>query len=159
MLQIRPGDLVAVKTDDGYVTFAILTKQILFGGQWSFVFHGGRKTPPAPGADLGAAGFNAAVDFILAKREDRIVRVSRGNDFSTLRGPELLQQAPLKGKSNYRIWQWMTNQRVEADFVRVTDSPSIEERTAPHFSCMGADSACKLAMRGWTPDLPVWGDA
>jgi hypothetical protein len=32
MLQIRPGDLIAVGKGDGAVLFAILTKQILFGG-------------------------------------------------------------------------------------------------------------------------------
>jgi hypothetical protein len=61
MVQIRPGDLSAVSKGDSAVLFAILTKQILFGGHWSYVFHGGvivaatfskkRAIPPSAGAE------------------------------------------------------------------------------------------------------------
>ena len=40
MIQLCPGDLVAVRKDGSHFLFAILSKQILFGGHWSFVFHG-----------------------------------------------------------------------------------------------------------------------
>jgi hypothetical protein len=154
MLPIRPGDLISVQTDDGYVAFAILTKQILFGGHWSFVFHGVRETVPASRDELVDTGFNAVVDFIAPKRENRVVRISRKNDFSSLFGPELLQQRPIKGLTkNYRIWRWRNGERVEADYVRFTASPTAAERSLPHYSCLPADWACDLAARGWTANL------
>ena len=156
MIQPRPGDLIAVRKGETHVLFAILTKQILFGGHWSFVFHRSRKTLPSEREEVVGSGFNATVDFIVPKREERVVRISRGNDFTSLRGPELLQQAPLKGEKNYRIFRWKNNQRVEAEYVRFTPSPTKEERTAPHSACMPADFAWNLAERDWRVDSSMW---
>lgn len=157
MIQLRPGDLIAVRKDDAHVLFAILTKQILFGGHWSFVFHGSRPTLPSASGDIVGSGFNAAVDFIVPKREDRIVRIGRSNDFSSLMGPELLQQEPLKGEHNYRIWRWKNKDRTEAEYVRFTRTPTREEKAAPRYSCLPADFAWDLAARKWKEDSSMWG--
>ncbi len=149
MIQIRSGDLVAVRKDGVYFLIAVMTKQILFGGHWVFVFHGPRSSPPVVAERAIGEGFNAAVDFIIPKREDRILRVRRDNDFSHLAGPELLQQPPVKGQVNYRIWRWMDRRREKAEFVRFTPSPTDDEQRAPHYSCIPADFACELAARGW----------
>lgn len=132
MIQLRPGDLIAVRKEAVYILFALLTKQILFGGHWSFVYHHARRTVPIPGQKIGGSGFNAAVDFIVPKREDRVVRVSRDNDFSSLMGPELLQQPPLKGEKNYHISRWKNHQRQTVEFIRFTPFPTQEEKIAPH---------------------------
>jgi len=145
-----------VQRDRLHVVFAVLTRQVLFGGHWSFVFHHPHETPPSSRDDMVDSGFNAAVDFIVPKREGRLVRISRGNDFSSLLGPELLQQAPLKGESNYRIWRWRDRARKEADFVRFTPAPTGEELSVPHYSCIRADFACDLAIRGWTNNTSKW---
>lgn len=157
MLQIRPGDLIAVRNDELYVLVAILSKQVLFGGHWCFVMHHARDTLPAAESE-GAIGpgFNAAVDFIVPRREGRVIRISRDNDFSSLNGPELLQQAPLKGEKNYRIWRWKDNRREDAEYVRFTPSPTREEQHSPHYCCLAADFAWKLAARAWTADQPMW---
>lgn len=73
MVQLRPDDLVAVRKDGMYFLFAILTKQILFGGHWAFAFHGARSVLLSLDGEYSGPGFNAAVDFIVPKREDRIV--------------------------------------------------------------------------------------
>jgi len=129
MVQLRAGDLVGVRKNGAYFLFAILTKQILFGGHWSFAFHGSRETLPSPHHELGVSGFNATVDFIVPKREDRVVRIGRGSDFSSLLGAELLQQEPARGEVKYRIWRWKNNQRETAEYVRFTPSPTPEERS------------------------------
>ena len=152
MIQLRPGDLITVRKDSAYFLFAILTKQILFGGHWSFVFHGSRPMPRSAQGEIKAPGFNATVDFILPKREDRVAHIRRANDFSFLLGPELLLQEPVQGEVNYRIWRWKDNLREEAEFVRFTPSPTPEERSAPRYSCIPADWACDLAARGWKED-------
>jgi len=158
MIQIRPGDLIAVKSDGLHVVFAVLTKQVLFGGHWSFVFHTPREAPPSSQDRVVGSGFNAVVDFIVPKREGRVVRVSRGNDFPSLFGPSLLQQAPLEGEPNYRIWRWKNRTREEAEFVRSTPTPTAEEYSAPHYACLRADFACDLAIRGWTYNMPMWSE-
>jgi len=156
MIQLRPGDLVAVRNDGSYFLFAILTKQILFGGHWSFAFHGSRLVVPSAYDEIAGPGFNAVIDYIIPKREDRIVRVNRGNAFSSLFGPELLQQQPIKGDVTYRIWRWKDNQREQAEYVRFTLSPTPEERSAPHYTCIPADFACDLAARGWKEHESEW---
>ena len=57
MLQIRPGDFIAVSEDGSAVLFAILTKQILFGGHWSYVFHGTRNVTTVPTIQAVGTGF------------------------------------------------------------------------------------------------------
>lgn len=156
MVQIRPGDFIAVSHGDSAVLFAILTKQVLFGGHWSYVFHGARRLTDLSGIEAVGAGFNAAVDFIVPKREDRIVTISRGNDFSSLVGPEQLQQQPAEGEVEYRIWRWMHGRREEAELVRSTQSPRAEEASAPHYSCVSADWAYRLAERRWEPHMSRW---
>lgn len=157
MLQLRPGDLVAVENSGTYVVAAILTKQILFGGQWSFIFHGAHDGVPASFAvESAPSGFNAAVDFIVPKREKRLTRISRGNSFADLLGPELVTQAPLPGGTNYRIWKWKGGRREGADFVRFTPTPTDEERLAPPYSCLAAEFACQLGARGWKPGTPMY---
>ena len=156
MIRLRPGDLITVRKDNAHFLFAILTKQVLLGGHWSFVFHGSRPMPASAQAEIIGPGFNAAVDFIVPLREDRVVRIRRGNDFSSLLGPELLQQEPAQGEVNYRIWRWKDNLREEAEFVRFTPSPTSEERSAPRYSCIPADLACDLAARGWKENESEW---
>jgi hypothetical protein len=156
MVQLRPGDLVAVQHGNAYVLFAVITKQILFGGHWCFVFHGPQSALPANGNRVSGPGFNAAVDFIVPKREKRVFQISKGNDFSSLGGPDLLKQSPLRGEANYRIWRWMNGKREDAEYVRFTTSPTPEEMSAPHYSCIRADFACELAKRGWKETSSMW---
>jgi hypothetical protein len=152
MIQLRPGDLVEVASDQASVAFAILTKEMLFGGHWCFVF----RQLPTDTSVSPQPGFNAFVDFIVPKREGRIARISRGNDFSTLQGPELLQQEPLKGQVNYRIFRWKHKSREDVEYLRFTDTPTDEERVAPSYSCMPADYVCALVARRWKPGTSKW---
>ena len=155
MVQIRPADLIAVQTEGALVLFAILTKQILFGGHWCFVLRDSTWTATT-GEELHPAGFNAFVDFLVPKREGRVTRVSRGNDFSHLLGPELLQQQPLKGEVNYRIWRWAKGERESVEYVRFTASPTRAEQGVPEYSCMPADFACELVAREWQQGTSMW---
>lgn len=156
MIQLRPGDLVAVRKGDLHVVFAILTGQILFGGHWSFVFHGARKALPLEQDEIRGPGFNAVVDFIVPKREQRVSRISRGNDLSSLMGPELLKQEPLEGQRNFQIFRWKNRERARAEYVRFTPSPTREERAAPSYSCIHADFAWDLAKREWKEAASMW---
>lgn len=151
MIQIRAGDLLSVKTDEGHVVFAVLTKKLLFGGNWCYVFH--QTTVAQLQEDHG---FNAFVDFIIPKREDRVTRLSSGNDFSNLGGPELLKQQPTRGKTSYSIYRW-SNFRIDSvTHIRTTTSPTKEELSAPEYACLPAGFACELALRQWRPHDSMW---
>jgi hypothetical protein len=156
MVQIRRGDLVAITTDSGSVQFAVLTKQILFGGHWCFVFYDRVPVLPSGANEVAHSGFNAFIDFIQPKRDGRVITISRNNEFSRLSGPELLQQQPLKGQVNYRIWRWRDQQRQEVEYVRFTALPTADERSAPEYSCLQADFASALAARKWKVGTSMW---
>lgn len=84
MIQLRTGDLIAVRRDDAYVLFAILTRQILFGGHWSFVFRHSRKEDdgrPAPDSTLWWTSS-------CQNAKTASFAISRGNDFFSLMGPD-----------------------------------------------------------------------
>jgi hypothetical protein len=101
-------------------------------------------------------GYNAVVDSIVAKHEDRVFRVNSGNEFSHLLGPELLQQEPFEGEPNYQIFRWKGVLRKEAEWTRSTLSPTPEERSAPHYSCIQVGLACELAGENWKGQMKVW---
>ena len=156
MIQIRTGDLITVYHEGGWITFAILTKQILFGGHWCFVYYQVSPERPAPVFDVKNAGFNAFADFIVPKRQDRIIRISRKNDFQGLKGPELLVQQPVQGESNYGVWKWQNGLRERAEYLRSTPSPSMQERGCPEYTCFSADFICELVKRRWKPGDRWW---
>jgi len=153
MIQIRSGDLLKVSFEGRDVVFAVLTKKVLFGGNWCYVFH------ETPGTDLSrVSGFNAFVDFIVPKRQGRVARVSSENDLSGLGGPGLLKQQPNREKSTYAVYRWSNFQVDSVVHVRTTASPTKEELSAPEYSCLPADFACELALRQWRPQDRMWSD-
>lgn len=98
MLQIRPGDLVAIKRDGLYVLAAVLS-----GGHWCFVAHHARyELPKDEAGERISPGFNALVDFIVPKREGRIVRLRRSAEFSSLCGSSFNFTRPRRGEFDYR---------------------------------------------------------
>jgi hypothetical protein len=149
MIQIRAGDFVAVLHEDTWVSFAVLGKQILFGGHWCFAYYAVQPQVPSSDFVLTGTGFNVFINFIVPKRDERLGRISRGNDFSALKGPELLVQQPVKGEVNYEIWRWKSRRREEAEYVRFTPAPSQEERCSPEYACFPADLVCELVKREW----------
>src|SRR5205085_102663 len=84
MIRLLPADLVAISSGGRYFYVVILSAIRLFGGNWSYVFHRASESPLATDEILGGPqeGFHAFVDFIWAKREDRITRLARKIDVS-----------------------------------------------------------------------------
>jgi hypothetical protein len=158
VLQHRAGDLLAVQNQDLFVLFAVLTKAIIFGGNWTFVFYQlYDRLPSQPSTWNPSQGFNAFVDLIAPKREGRLHRISRGNDFAALAGPRLLQQEPTLGSRNFQIYRWRNkSERSGVEYVHFTDKPTPEEAAAPRYSCLSADFAWDLAARNWTTDQTMW---
>ena len=148
MIQTRPGDLIQVQKDGVNFTFCVLTKKLLFGGNWCFVCYNSDASVKD--------GFNAFVDFLVPKRENRITKLSSGNDFSHLHGSELLKQQPTRGKTMYHIYRWRELSISTVSSVRSTESPTKVERSAPEYASVPADWACELAELHWSPDQSLW---
>lgn len=79
MIHVKPGNLIAVSAEGRYY-YALVLKSLMprINGHWCFIFH---KTSEdllsAP--DLlteGASGFYELVDFIWAKRQNRLIRIA-----------------------------------------------------------------------------------
>src|SRR3546814_11306030 len=115
MIQTRAGDLLSVMTDDGAITFAVLTKKLLFGGNWCYVFYKTSAEQPD-----GHHGFNAFVDCIVPKRDGRVTRLSGGIDLSTFIGNELLTQQPTRYKKSFSIIQWTHPSIASVNHIRTT---------------------------------------
>ncbi len=153
VIQIRRGDVIAIQADGLQYVAIILSKKMLFGGNWCFIHHNARPVPSVCDLDADVKrGFYAFVDFNVPKREGRTSLISRGNDISRFARPRLLQQSPARGETRYSIWCWEGENPRGAKHLRATSSPSPEELSLPHYSCFPADWACRLAARRWTVD-------
>lgn len=153
MIQARSGDLLEIQFGTERIRFAVLTKKLLFGGNWCFVFHN-----PMASQSKGASGFNAFVDLIVPKRQSRVERISRNNDFSDLLGPALLKQQPTRGEKDYAIYSWPDRRIESVTHIGTTSCPTREELSAPEYMCIPADFACELAIRQWKPHERIWID-
>lgn len=75
MVRITRGDLFAIRGGNERYYYALILDKIgLFGGNGSFAFH---RTSPQMLASKelllpNESGFHAFIDFIFAKREDRL---------------------------------------------------------------------------------------
>ena len=102
MIQISPGDLVAVATDGRYYYALVLDRVRLFGGNWVFVFHCSSQNI-LDAADLlvgPRTGYHAFVDFIWAKREECLSRLARKVDTKRFAGPGRLKGThAIRGKA------------------------------------------------------------
>jgi hypothetical protein len=79
MIHAKPGNLVAVLANGKHYYAAVL-KSLLPGarGHWCFVFHRTSEHLLSGGEILNevGTGFYALVDFIWAKRENRLIRIA-----------------------------------------------------------------------------------
>jgi hypothetical protein len=86
MTRIYPSDLLRIAANGRFYYAIVLDKISLFGGQLCFVFHRTSEKPLE--ADevmrLALEGFYEIVDFIWAKREDRVARIATKLDTRTL---------------------------------------------------------------------------
>jgi len=93
VIQVSPGDLVAVLAQARYHYALVIERIRMFGGSWTFAFHAtSQRILTAEEVLAGSRdGFHAFVDFIWAKREDRLTRLARKVDASGFRGPVRLK--------------------------------------------------------------------
>jgi len=150
MLQVAPGDLIAIDANGQYYYALILDRIRLFGGNWTFAFH--RSSPKLLTAAeiLGgsADGFNAFIDFIWAKRENRLTRLKRGVDTAPFRGPGRLKGTnALKEKAKL----WFIYDMSFNELKRVSRL-TVAEAAYPQHSRIDDTIMVRRIDERWTPD-------
>ena len=77
MIKLKEGDVIAFKRGDRYYYAVVITPIIMFGGNLVYAFHMTTDDLISLAELLKrqTSGFNAVVDFILAKREKRIIKL------------------------------------------------------------------------------------
>ncbi len=150
MIQIRAGNLLGVQSEGLWYYTVVLDRVRLFGGNLVFAFHRGSPELLAPAEVLGGAGFHAFVDFIWAKRENRLIRVATSvdtNPYRTIRG---FKGTHVAQGTKAHIWFLYDPDTFEER--RRGPILTGEERSYPLFSCMDDARMVAYAQQGWTPD-------
>src|SRR5437879_5174455 len=129
MIALRPGDLVTVSHNGKLYAALILERMGLFGGSFAFVFHRTSDEPltASEWLALPQSGFHAYVDFIHARRENRLTRVASKVDTQPFAGPGYLKLTwALKGRAPFWVIYSMDQQE-----LRRVEELSPEERRYP----------------------------
>jgi hypothetical protein len=136
----------------GRFFYALVLDRIgLFGGAWSFVFafHSEMQLNSEQVLARGDQGWNGFVDFIWAKRENRITRLARGVDTSRFAGPGYL-----KGSNAFpqkaTMW-WIHDLRTGG--VSQKRELTSEERAYPMNERIDDTIMVERVLAGWTPAL------
>jgi len=148
---IRPGvgDVVAVSARGKYYYALLLSKVRLFGGHLVYVFHqpSMQQLPVDQIVSPGASGFHEIVDFIWAKRENRLSRIASKVDitpFNTIR--HFKNTFALKGKADF--W-WIYDESFNR--IRRTELLTPGEMAYPLFHRIDDVVMCDLVDQEWTP--------
>jgi len=82
MQHLKPGNLIAVRSDETYHYFLILTDSAFFGCQWTYVFHATSQILMDSETILSSnpSGFTALIDFIEERSNGKIVKMEKGID-------------------------------------------------------------------------------
>jgi hypothetical protein len=107
MTQVHPGDLVQVAANGRFFYAITLDKIRLFGSQLCFVFHRTSEQPLESAEVLRGPleGFYEIVDFIWAKREDRIERIAKKLDTGALNRGVSFFKTTLTTRGKATEWQ------------------------------------------------------
>ena|SRR5688572_12773417 len=143
MIQISPGDLVGVRANNRYYYALVLDRVRLFGGNWVFAFHR-TSSDLLDASDIlagpAAGGFHSFVDFIWAKRDERLVRLARKQPTTAFLGPGFLKHgfSYHGGPARWTILDMSFNEERKVprlspkeakfpDYVRIDDAIMIEK--------------------------------
>lgn len=150
MIHIRPGDLIAVRFEGRYYYSLILDRIRLFGGNWVYVFH--RTSVGLLEADVfldgRQPGFHAFVDFIHAKREDRITRIQRKIDPGLYPAPGFLKAAH---EHKHKASQWFIYD-MDFNLVKRVQRLKRAEKKYPNWSRIDDTIMAKLVDEAWMPE-------
>src|SRR5712692_6164808 len=148
---IRPevGDLIAINAAGKYYYALLLSKASLFGAPLVFAFHRTSLKPLTADevVEGKGPGFHEFVDFISAKRENRVSRVASKVDtrpFDTV--CHFKNTHATKGKAT--LWFIYNHSFKE---IRRTERLTAEEKAYPLLHRIDDVLMCDLINQQWTP--------
>jgi hypothetical protein len=150
VIQIRRGDLVEISSQGHHYYCLVLDQIRMFGGNWTYVFHGFSNANLTADQVLerNGGGFHAFVDFIHAKREGRLRRLARSVDIRPYTGPGYLKRS-LNLDDRY-AGPWVISDMNFRDIRRVGEL-SEEEAKYPLEERITDSLMVERAEKRWTP--------
>ena len=154
MQHLKPGELVCLEHEGKHYAFLILSPSAFFGCQWTFALHRTfSEVPPASAMSVHAEkGFVALIDFIVPRRSDSVVRVSKKietSSFLSFTRTKALIRGGLTGPALWYIYDRQFR------ILKQVPSLSAEELDYPIGSGMKASEAYELVDAQWTPRILV----
>jgi len=150
MIRIYPGDLIAISVSGKYYYVLVLDRIRLFGGNWTFAFHRTSDQLLSSEEILSRPqlGFHAFVDFIWAKREDRITRIAKQINVEPYDHVQYLKNThTTKGKAT----TWFIYDR-QFNEIKRTSELTEEEKRAPLEERIDDTIMADCVDRKWTPE-------
>ncbi len=153
MIQIQPGDLIAIQYQGCYYYALILDRIRLFGGNWVYVFHrrSAEQLPADVFLDGQQPGFHAFVDFIHAKREDRITRLQSNVDLGLYPDPGYLKAAH---EFRRKASQWFIYD-MDFNLVKRVKRLKRAEKKYPNKGRIDEVVMVEMVAGAWTPEKDV----
>jgi hypothetical protein len=148
MIRLVPGDLVSLERDGAFHYALVLGKISYFGANWAYVFHvTSTQVMDAQAVIESQNGFNAFVDFIHAKRDQRLQRIGQRCEVHAFLGPGLMKKTfTTKGKAE----QWFITDMQHKEVKRVaTLTP--QERDYPLDQMISEGLMIRRIRERWIP--------
>ncbi len=154
MQHLKPGELVALRENDRFYVFLILSESAFLGCQWAFAFHQAHSScPPADGINIvRPAGFVALIDFIVPRRSNSIIRLAKGLNISPFMAFDLVK-ALIRMPGMESLW-YIYN-RHDSEILKKSPALSKIELSYPIWSGVHASQATKLIESRWNPSILV----
>jgi hypothetical protein len=154
MQHLKPGELVALRKNENFYVFLVLSSPAFFGCPWAFAFHTSYTSlPSASEIDLTRPnGFVALIDFIEPRRSNSINRICKGID----PGPFLefsFTKALIRSPGQQAIWY--IYDRDTSAILRKTHSLLPQEMAFPIWSGVHAYDSIRLIQNKWDPSVLV----
>lgn len=151
MTRIYPGDLLRIAANGRFYYAIILDKIRLFGGQLCYVLYRTSETPKEAEEAMGEPleGFYEIVDFIWAKREDRVARIATKLDVDALNRGVRFFKSTHAIKEKAKDW-WIYDR--EGRELRRVQTLTEEEKCYPLHHRIDDTLMVGLVDKRWSPE-------
>lgn len=150
MIQIRPGDLVAIEHGGRFYYAIVLSKLFMVGAQLVYAFHRTTQTLETCQSVLSSdsEGFHYLVDFVIAKRRGCIHRIARNLSTADLTSFRYYRQdGPTYGLN--RTWAiWDREAKLVSTPAELTD----EQWSYPVLKACQYGRLCQAIDGRWKPE-------
>ena len=150
MIKLKEGDVIAFKRGDRYYYAVVITPIIMFGGNLVYAFHMTTDDLISLAELLKrqTSGFNAVVDFILAKREKRIIKLG------SIKNPQQFRKTQYfkRQTPNKKFWFIEELKDKTTYEIKRTEKLNEEEVHYPYLSTIPTDWLADYIDKKWSPE-------